>query len=75
MYEKLVEGLYTDLMLKMATLKKAGVTEADVRIQMAPRPCWWELHVTMEKYEKAEAALGLLHLPDDGDIPKEGKTK
>ena len=75
MYEKLVEGLYTDLMLKIATLKKAGVTEKDVRIQMAARPCWWELQVVKEKQEQAERALGLLHLPDDGDIPKEGETK
>lgn len=75
MYKKLIEGLYTDLMLKTATLKKAGIAEADVRIQMAPRPCWWELQVMADKYERAEAALGLLHLPDDGDIPKKGKTK
>jgi hypothetical protein len=75
MYKKLIEGLYTDLMLKVATLKKAGVAESDVRIMMAARPCWWELQVLSDKMERAEAALGLLHLPDDGDVPKEGEAK
>lgn len=65
MFVKIYEGLYTDLMLKMTTLKKGGVSECDVRIQMAPRPCWWELQVVKEKQEQAERALGLLHLPEE----------
>ena len=59
---KLIEGLYTDLMIKIHTLKKAGVKESSLRIVPASRACWWELHVEDNMRETAEKALGLLHL-------------
>lgn len=64
MFVKIYEGLYTDLMTKVLALKKAGVPESDVRIQESAKPCWWELHVLEARQEAAEAALGLLHLPE-----------
>lgn len=64
MFKKIYEGLYTDLMLKISTLKKAGVKEYALRIQPSARPSWWELHVEDNMCEQAEKALGLLHLEE-----------
>lgn len=65
MFIKIYEGLYTDLMTKVLTLKKAGISESEVQIHESKRPCWWELHVAEARQETAEAALGLLHLPEE----------
>lgn len=61
---KIIEGLYTDLMIKIQQLKKAGVKETALRIVPSTRACWWELHVEDNVRELAEKALGLLHLEE-----------
>ena len=62
MFKTIVEGLYTDLLIKINRLTRAGIPQNAVQIleTAGKNRVWWQLAVRDDYYEQAMRELGLL---------------
>ncbi len=62
MFKTIVEGLYTDLLVKINKLTRAGVPQDAIQIleSTGKNRVWWQMAVREDYYQKAMRELGLL---------------